>query len=87
MTALSVLSVRRRPLSDCLAAYWNGRTVTYAFLCERGSGAVGEEFNLDDYVWDEWQPTLKAWLAKPIFTFRPEVFQWLADAPPFDAGA
>ncbi len=73
-------------LSDSLAAYWDGHAVVYAFLCEHGSGSVDEEFDLDDYVWEEWQPPLEAWLASPVFEFRPEVFQWLADAPPFDAG-
>ncbi|MFP3606705.1 hypothetical protein [Paraburkholderia sp. SIMBA_053] len=84
--------LRERPpgtvalLADCLAAYWNGHATVFAFLCEHGSGAVDEEFDLDDYVWEEWQPALEAWLADPMFSTRPEVVRWLADAPPFEAG-
>ncbi|SIT45447.1 hypothetical protein BN2475_560002 [Paraburkholderia ribeironis] len=47
-------------LSDCLAAYWDGHALVYAFLCEHGSETVDEEFGMDDYVWEEWQPTLEA---------------------------
>src|SRR4051812_49005671 len=67
-------------LSDCLAAYWNGHAVVYAFLCEQVSDSVNEESD-DDYVWEEWQPALEAWLANPVFKFRPEVVQWLGEAP------
>jgi len=84
--------LRERPrgtvslLTDCLAAYWNRHGTAFAFLCERGSGAVDEEFDLDDYVWKEWQPALEAWLADPVFSARPEALRLLVDAPPFEAG-
>ncbi|MFM0572599.1 hypothetical protein PQQ88_30275 [Paraburkholderia caledonica] len=73
-------------LSDCMVAYWNGYSVVFAFLCERGTGAVDEEFDMDDYVWEDWRPAFESWLAEPIFTSRPEVKQWLMDAPPHEAG-
>ncbi|WP_227747250.1 hypothetical protein [Paraburkholderia franconis] len=73
-------------LSDCIAAHWNGHQITYAFLCDNECGQVDEEFDLDDYVWDEWRPMFEEWLAEPTFALRHEVKRWLADAPPFEAG-
>ncbi|CAD6556761.1 hypothetical protein LMG28727_06189 [Paraburkholderia kirstenboschensis] len=74
-------------LSDCMVAYWNGHSVVFAFLCERGTGAVEEEFDIDDYVWEDWRPTFENWLARPVFSASPEVELWLRDAPPHEAGA
>ncbi|WP_027800236.1 hypothetical protein [Paraburkholderia dilworthii] len=74
-------------LNDCMAAYWNGHSVVFAFLCERGTGAVEEEFDIDDYVWEDWRPTFENWLARPVFTASPEVELWLREAPPHEAGA
>ncbi|MCO4880996.1 hypothetical protein VOI32_32990 [Paraburkholderia caribensis] len=73
-------------LSDCIVAYWNGHQIIYAFLCDNQSCQVDEEFDLDDYVWDEWRPVLEEWPVAPTFTLREEVKRWLADAPPFEAG-
>ncbi|XUW93334.1 hypothetical protein OH764_34990 (plasmid) [Burkholderia sp. M6-3] len=73
-------------LSDCMVAYWNGYSVVFAFLCERGTGAVDEEFDMDDYVWEDWQPAFESWVANPVFGSRPEVKRWLMDAPPHEAG-
>jgi hypothetical protein len=74
-------------LNDCMAAYWSGHSVVFAFLCERGTGVIEEEFDIDDYVWEDWRPTFESWLAQPVFSTRPEVEQWLNDAPPHEAGA
>ena len=27
-------------LNECMAAYWNGSEIVFAFLCERGTGAI-----------------------------------------------
>ena len=74
-------------LNDCMAAYWNGHAVVFAFLCERGTGVVEEEFDIDDYVWEDWQPAFENWVENPVFRRRQEVEQWLMDAPPHEAGA
>ncbi|CAB3808024.1 hypothetical protein LMG28614_06725 [Paraburkholderia ultramafica] len=74
-------------LNDCIVAYWNGKAVVFAFLCEPGNDAVDEEFDLDDYVWEEWQPDFERWLKGPVFSVRPEILQWLKEAPPHDGGA
>ncbi|MEA3087674.1 MAG: hypothetical protein QOC89_5371 [Paraburkholderia sp.] len=74
-------------LNDCMVAYWNGYSVVFAFLGERGTGVVEEEFDIDDYVWDDWRPTFENWVSQPVFSSRPEVKQWLIDAPPHEAGA
>jgi len=73
-------------LNECMVAYWNGSEVVFAFLCERGTGAIEEEFNIDDYVWQDWQPTFEKWISSPSFSNRPEVLAWLSDAPPHEAG-
>jgi hypothetical protein len=65
-------------LTDCIVAYWNGKSVAYAFLCGDGSGKVDEDFDLDDYVWAEWHPSFAEWLAKPTFSVRTEVRDWVA---------
>ncbi|MDT8843799.1 hypothetical protein ParKJ_41095 [Paraburkholderia fungorum] len=73
-------------LSDCMVAYWSGYSVVFAFLCDRGTGAIDEEFDIDDYVWEDWRPAFESWVADPVFSSRPEVNQWLMDAPPHEAG-
>lgn len=74
-------------LTDCMVAYWNGYAVVFAFLCERGSGAIDEEFDLDDYEWQEWQSDFERWIESPVFSARPEVLQWLKDEPPREGPA
>ncbi|ASW04230.1 MULTISPECIES: hypothetical protein [Paraburkholderia] len=73
-------------LNECMVAYWSGSEVVFAFLCERGTDAIEEEFDIDDYVWEDWQPTFEKWISSPSFSNRPEVLAWLSDAPPHEAG-
>jgi hypothetical protein len=35
--------------------------VIFTFLCDRGTGVVEEEFDIDDYIWEDWQPTFASW--------------------------
>ncbi len=37
-------------LNECMVAYWNGSGVVFAFLCERGTDAIEEEFDINDYT-------------------------------------
>jgi len=73
-------------LSDFAAAYWNGHELVYCFLRDDGSGQIDEEFDVADYDWSEWESEFSAWCKNPVFSARPEVLDWLKDAPPFDAG-
>jgi hypothetical protein len=73
-------------LADFAIAYWDGEQVVFAFLSEEHPGEIDEEFDLDDYVWEDWRNQFAAWVAKPVFSVRPEVKQWLNEAPPRDAG-
>ncbi|KAA1013064.1 hypothetical protein FVF58_09755 [Paraburkholderia panacisoli] len=73
-------------LDDGIVAYWNGNAVVYAFLCEDGSGLVVEEFDLNDFVWSEFDAQFTKWSAAPKFSARAEVAGWLMDAPPYEAG-
>ncbi|CDY79505.1 hypothetical protein BGLT_02286 [Caballeronia glathei] len=59
-----------------MTAYWNGSQIVFAFLCEHGTGRIDEEFDLDDYVWEEWEPVFAAWLVSPRFSPRTELLQW-----------
>ena len=74
-------------LSDFATAYWNGHELVYCFLHDDGSGQIDEEFDIADYVWNEWAPEFSAWCKKPVFSTRPEVLDWLKDAPLYDACA
>jgi hypothetical protein len=74
-----------RVLSNFAVVYWNGHQVVYCFLREDG-GEIDEEFDLDGYVWEVWQEQFSAWAADPVFSVRPEVREWLKDAPPHEAG-
>jgi hypothetical protein len=74
-------------LMDFAVAYWDGARVRYVFLHEDESGALDEEFEITDYVLAEWEVNLRTWLAAPTFTeARPELLQWLKEAPPNEAG-
>lgn len=72
-------------LSDFAVAWWNGHDVTFAFLREDGD-EIDAEFDLNDFVWNEWEPTFATWAAAPKFSVRDEVLDWMKDAPPFEAG-
>lgn len=72
-------------LSDFALAYWNGHHVVYCFLRDDGSGRIEEEFELADYVWEEWAHAFSASCATPAFSARTEVLDWLKDTPPHDA--
>src|SRR5258707_1334087 len=47
-----------------------------------GGGRLEEEFDLADYVWEEWALAFTAWCSMPTFTARAEVLAWSNDAPP-----
>jgi hypothetical protein len=72
-------------LSDFAVAYWNGHEVVYCFLRDDGCGRIEEEFQLADYVWEEWMVAFTAWCANPTFTNRAEVLDWIKDSPPLDS--
>lgn len=71
-------------LTDFAVAWWDGHQVVYAFLRDDGSGAIDEEFDLDDYQWQEWETDLARWVAQPKFGERAEVREWLNESPPYD---
>jgi hypothetical protein len=72
-------------LSDFVVAYWNGHRVVYGFLRDDGGGRIEEEFDLADYVWEEWALAFTAWCSMPTFTARAEVLAWFNDTPPHDS--
>ncbi|WP_260854709.1 hypothetical protein [Paraburkholderia sp. BCC1884] len=72
-------------LTDTAIAYWDGRRVVYCYL-DDDSGLIDEEFDLGGRSWDEWREYLTQWIEAPKFSMRPEVQDWLNDAPPDAAG-
>lgn len=73
-------------LTDFAIAFWNGCDVTYAFV-DVEDGKIEDEFDLDDYAWQQWQPAFSTWTEEPKFSVRREINLWLRDAPPHEAGA
>jgi hypothetical protein len=69
-------------LTEDVVAYWNGERVVYCFLRDDDSNQIGEEFDLDDYLWEKWRLRLEAWMEQPVFTVRPEVHDRCKDEPP-----
>jgi hypothetical protein len=72
-------------LTDWAVAYWDGDQVQFVFLDEEGE-CLDEGFGLDDFVWEEWAEPFSSWLKRPVFSRRPQLQDWLMDAPPVDAG-
>jgi len=73
-------------LTDAILAYWNGHSVVFVTTNADGSGAVDEEFEMDDRVWEKCHAAFEDWMSQPTFTVRPEVRRWLSDAPPYVPG-
>jgi len=71
-------------LSDLLLAYWDGHGVVGLYLRDDGSGRLDEEYDLDEALWCQWHADFVDWLRNPRFTQRPELQEWLKDAPPRD---
>lgn len=72
-------------LTDWAVAYWDGEEVQFVFLNDE-TGTLDEGFELDHYVWAEWEEEFSFWLRSPRFSQRAELRNWLADSPPLDAG-
>ncbi|MDP9648710.1 hypothetical protein [Paraburkholderia caledonica] len=73
-------------LTDFAIAYWDGHKVVYVFLRDEGCGRVEEEFDFTEQEFEQWADALAAWEKEPKFSVRPEILEWLKDAPPFEAG-
>ena len=75
---------RSAELTDFAIAYWNGHQVVYCFLRDDDSRHIEEEFDMAEYVWEEWSPAFAAWLSTPVFSARPQVLEGIKDTPPQD---
>jgi len=73
-------------ITDFAIAYWDGHKVVYAFLRDEGCGRVEEEFDFTEHEFEQWADALADWEKEPKFSARPEILEWLKDAPPFEAG-
>ncbi len=68
-------------LTNFAVAYWDGQRVVYVFLDEHDDAELDEEFDLTDYLLEQWEADFAAWFAEPQYSVRPELLKWLkADA-------
>jgi hypothetical protein len=51
-----------------------------------GSGRLDGFFDFDERTFNQLHADLVAWMDAPRYTLRPELVDWLKNAPPFDAG-
>jgi hypothetical protein len=60
-------------LTAFAVAYWDGQQIAYAFINHNGSVQLEDKFDLGEYEWEQWHDEFAAWIAQPVFSFRPEV--------------
>lgn len=68
-------------------AYWDGHQVRGIHLRHDESGRPEGVFDFDERTFNRLHADLVAWMAAPRYTVRPELVDWLKDAPPFNADA
>jgi hypothetical protein len=55
--------------------------VVYVFLDEHNYAELDDEFDLTDYLLEQWNADFAAWFAEPQYFVRPDLVKWLkADA-------
>jgi hypothetical protein len=64
--------------------YWDGGRLYGAHLSADEPRVVAEPFELEDVLPDV-RDAVADWLARPRFTFRASLLEWLEDAPPGNA--
>ncbi len=70
-------------LLDQTVAFWDGHRVVGIYLSADPPG-LDEEFELTDEFLDQIPEPIADWLVHPKYTFRPELLEWLKDAPPVE---
>jgi hypothetical protein len=73
-------------LNKYTVAYWDGHEVRGIHLHHDNSGPLGGDFDFDERTFNQLHADLVAWMDAPRYTVRPELVNWLKNAPPFDAG-
>lgn len=73
-------------LTDHSVAYWNGNRIVGLYLCADKPGGLDEEFEVDEYFCDQIAENIADWTTRPVFSFRPELLDWLKESPPHEAG-
>jgi hypothetical protein len=74
-------------LKEYTVAYWDGYEVRGIHLRHDKSGRLDGDFDFDERTFNQLHADLVAWMAAPRYTLRPELVNWLKNAPPFDEGA
>ena len=73
-------------LSRHFIAWWDGRSLVFAFLREDNEMLIEEEFDPFDLQWHEWADVFQRWLAAPVYEEFDEIEYWMRESPPFEAG-
>lgn len=58
--------------------------VVYVGQSTNCHGRIGTHFA--EHEFEQWADALADWEREPKFSVRPEILEWLKDAPPFEAG-
>ncbi|WP_321935185.1 hypothetical protein [Paraburkholderia sp. J8-2] len=74
-------------LSRFVIAWWNGRSVEFAYLREDDEARIEEEFDPRDLDWSEWAEVFGSWLARPTFDRFEELERWIKESPPHEDSA
>ena len=73
-------------INEQTVVYWDGCEVRGIHLRHDGSGRLDGFFDFDERTFNQLHADLIAWMDAPRYTLRPELVDWLKNAPPFDAG-
>lgn len=72
-------------LTDAFVVYWDGDQLAGAFLSADEPGSLEGPADVDEIL-EQIPENLADWFASPSYTWRPELLDWLMDAPPIDSG-
>jgi len=72
-------------LLDYTVAYWDGHEIMGMHLSADAPGQLDEDFEFSDEFLAHISEAIDDWIKQPRYTFRPQLLEWLKDAPPFDA--
>jgi hypothetical protein len=74
-------------VTQFIIAWWNGRSVDFAYLREDDETLIEEEMDPLDLDWGEWDDAFGAWLTHPTFARFEEIERWIQEAPPHEEGS
>jgi hypothetical protein len=73
-------------LTQHIIAWWDGRSVVFAYLREENESLIEEEFDPLELSWSEWSAEFVSWLARRVFERFDEIERWILESPPHEGG-